>query len=161
MGCTFHIISKLMALVWNHTPLRGKKKGIREVNHSYITDSPCSPPQEVVKNRQVHKQDSVGDLKMFYSPSSIGLEVALNFWVPTCWLLPSRAGEHARLLEYLLTCITPMALTLCLEPMEFAEWAASHVCLCVCAQNWRVCTLSCVLFGLGRGGAGDNQRVVI
>ena len=116
----FHVISKLMALVWNHTSLR-EKKGIREVNHSYITDPPCSPPQEAVKNKQVHEQDSIGDLKMFYSPSSIGLEVALNCWVPTCWLLSSRAGEHAHLLEYMLACITPMVLALCPEPMEFAE----------------------------------------
>lgn len=69
---------------------------------------------------------------MFYSPSSIGLEVALNFWVPTCWLLPSKGWGRARLLEYLLACITPMALTLCLEPMEFAEWASPRfVCVSV------------------------------
>ena len=101
---------------------------------------------------------------MFCSPPSTGLEVAFNFWVPACLLLSSRTGEHAPLLEYTPACIAPMVLVHGLESMEFAEWAASHVCSYVCAQNWRVCTLYCVAPAWGGGGGqagGDNQRVVI
>ena len=44
-------------------------------------------------------------------------------------------------LEYGHARITPVVLVHSLEPVECAEWAASHVCLYVCAQNQRVWVL--------------------